>query len=175
MIVLDPFFIWLETTALSVWVREATEVYAFPSILSLHTIGMGFVAGMSAAMNLRILGVAAFVPLMEFKRFFPVLWAGFWLNAVSGVVLLIGWIVGMALSSAVRASGLAPADRALGVLFGLVRGFVVVLVIVLMAGLTPLPRTPVWRDAFLSGPFETVALALRPHLPARLGQHLKYR
>ena len=94
---------------------------------------------------------------------------------VFGVVLLIGWIVGMALSSAVRASGLAPADRALGVLFGLVRGFVVVLVIVLMAGLTPLPRTPVWRDAFLSGPFETVALALRPHLPARLGQHLKYR
>src|SRR5215467_1325451 len=91
MIVLDPFFIWLEMTALSVWVREATEVYAFPGILSLHTIGMGFVAGMSAAMNLRILGVAAFVPLMEFKRFFPVLWAGFWLNAVSGVVLLIGY------------------------------------------------------------------------------------
>jgi membrane protein required for colicin V production len=94
---------------------------------------------------------------------------------VFGVVLLIGWILGMALSSAVRASGLAPADRALGTLFGLVRGLVVVLIIVLLAGLTPLPRQPVWRDAFLSGPFETVALALRPHLPARLGQHLKYR
>jgi membrane protein required for colicin V production len=56
-----------------------------------------------------------------------------------------------------------------------VRGLLVVLVVVLLAGLTPLPREPFWRDAFLSGPFETAALALRPHLPARLGQHLKYR
>ncbi len=31
---------------------------------------------------------------------------------VFGVVLVIGWIVGLALSSAVRASGLGPADRA---------------------------------------------------------------
>ena len=94
---------------------------------------------------------------------------------VFGVVLVLGWVISMALSSAVRASGLAPADRALGSLFGLVRGLFVVLVIVLMAGLTPLPRQPFWRDAFLSGPFETAALALRPHLPDRLGQHLKYR
>jgi membrane protein required for colicin V production len=94
---------------------------------------------------------------------------------IFAVVLILGWIVSMALSSAVRASGLAPADRALGLLFGLVRGLLVVLVIVLLAGLTPLPRERVWRDAFLSGPFETVALALRPYLPARLGQHLKYR
>jgi membrane protein required for colicin V production len=93
---------------------------------------------------------------------------------VFGVVLLVGWIVNMALSSAVRASGLAPADRALGSLFGLVRGLVFVLAIVLLGGLTPLPRQPFWRDALLSGPFETAALALRPYLPARLGQHLKY-
>ena len=39
---------------------------------------------------------------------------------VFGVVLMVGWIVGLALSSAVRASGLGPADRALGSVFGLV-------------------------------------------------------
>ena len=94
---------------------------------------------------------------------------------VFGVVLVIGWIVSMALSSAVRAAGLAPADRALGFLFGLVRGLLIVLVVVMLAGLTPLPREPFWRDAFLSGPFETAALALRPYLPAGLGQHMKYR
>lgn len=94
---------------------------------------------------------------------------------IFGAVLIVGWIAGMAMSSAVRASGLAPADRALGLLFGLVRGLLIVLVFVVLAGLTPLPRERFWRDAFLSGPFETAALALKPHLPARLGQHLKYR
>ena len=94
---------------------------------------------------------------------------------VFGVVLVIGWIVGLALSSAVRASGLGPADRALGSVFGLVRGLIIVLVVVLLAGLTPLPREPFWREAALSGPFETAALALRPYLPAGLAQRMKYR
>ena len=94
---------------------------------------------------------------------------------VFGVVLVIGWIVGLALSSAVRASGLGPADRALGSVFGLVRGLIIVLVVVLLAGLTPLPREPFWREAALSGPFETAALALRPYLPPGLAQRMKYR
>ena len=88
---MDPFFIWLESTSLSVWVRESLSVFAFPMILAYHTIGMGFVAGLSAAVDLRLLGVARGVPLLELKRFFPVMWAGFWLNAVSGVLLLIGY------------------------------------------------------------------------------------
>ena len=87
----DPFFIWLETSALSVWVRESPSVFAFPIILACHTVGMGFLAGMNAAIALRILGFAPGVPLAAAKRVFPVLWAGFWLNAVSGVVLLIGY------------------------------------------------------------------------------------
>ena len=87
----DPFFIWLETSALSIWVRESPSVFAFPIILACHTIGMGFLAGMNAAIALRILGFAPGVPLAAAKRVFPVLWAGFWLNAVSGVVLLVGY------------------------------------------------------------------------------------
>jgi len=90
-------------------------------------------------------------------------------------VLMIGWIAGLALTSAVRAAGLGPADRALGSVFGLVRGLIIVLVAVLLAGLTPLPREHFWREAALSGPFETAALALRPYLPAGLAQRLKYR
>ena len=88
---MDPFFIRLETSALSVWVRESPSVFAFPIILACHTVGMGFLAGMNAAIALRILGFAPGVPLAAARRVFPVLWAGFWLNAVSGVVLLIGY------------------------------------------------------------------------------------
>jgi len=87
----NPFLIWLETSALSVWVRESPSVFAFPGILSLHTVGMGIVAGMNAAIDLRILGFAPRVPLTETRRLFPVLWFGFWLNALSGVVLLVGY------------------------------------------------------------------------------------
>ena len=115
--------------------------------------------------------VAGFLP----QSLGPLLSALVGFLIVFGVVLVVGWIAGLALSSAVRASGLGPADRALGSVFGLVRGLIIVLVVVLLAGLTPLPREPFWRDAALSGPFETVVLALRPYMPARLAQRLKYR
>ena len=88
---MDAFFIWLETSALSIWVRESPSVFAFPTVLSFHTLGMGIVAGLSAAIDLRILGFAPQVPLAQTKRYYPWLWLGFWLNAVSGVVLLIGY------------------------------------------------------------------------------------
>jgi hypothetical protein len=88
---MHSFFVWLEATSLSTWIRESTSVWAFPAILSLHTIGMGFAAGMNAAVDLRILGFAPSVPLLELRRFLPVMWIGFWVNAVSGVLLLIAY------------------------------------------------------------------------------------
>ena len=88
---IDPFLAWVESTALSQWVVGSPSMFAFPGILTLHAIGMGFAVGISAAIDLRILGVAPNVPLAELRRFLPILWAGFWLNAVSGVLLLIGY------------------------------------------------------------------------------------
>src|SRR5712692_8707766 len=88
---MDNFLKWLEATDFSVWLREATTVWAFPFVISCHTVGMGLVAGISAAIDLRILGCAPRVPLMETRRFLPVMWFGFWLNAVSGVGLLIAY------------------------------------------------------------------------------------
>ena len=85
------FLIWLEATGFSTWLRESPSVFAFPAVLSCHTIGMGLVAGINGAIALRILGVAPGVPIQQMKRFLPVMWFGFWLNAVSGVALLIGY------------------------------------------------------------------------------------
>ena len=90
-------------------------------------------------------------------------------------VLAVAWIVGLVMTSAVRAAGLAPADRALGAVFGVVRGLIIVLVVVVLSGLTTLPQEPFWKNAVLSGPFETTALALRPYLPEGLANRLKYR
>jgi hypothetical protein len=88
---MDPFFLWLESTGFSTWMRESPSMFAFPAVLSVHTIGMGVVAGLSMALDLRVLGVAREIPLLELRRFLPVLWLGFWVNAVSGVGLLIAY------------------------------------------------------------------------------------
>ena len=85
------FLIWLESTPLHDWIVESPSLLAFPGILALHAIGMGFAAGLGVAIDLRILGVAPAVPLREMRRLLPMLWAGFWLNAASGILLLIGY------------------------------------------------------------------------------------
>jgi hypothetical protein len=83
------FLRFLEQSSFSQWVTSSSSVFAFPSILLLHTIGMGVVVGISAGIDLRILGLAPALPLAPMEKFFPLLWVGFWVNAVTGVILLV--------------------------------------------------------------------------------------
>ncbi len=85
------FTAWIESTDFSDWVRGSPSLFAFPAILSCHTVGMGLAAGIHAAIAFRILGIAPSVPILEMRRFLPAMWFGFWLNFVSGIVLLIGY------------------------------------------------------------------------------------
>ena len=87
----DPVFLWIESSAPSVWIRESPSIFAFPIILAIHTIGLGLLAGMNAAIDLRLLGVAAHIPVVEFRRFLPWMWAGLWLNVASGLALLAAY------------------------------------------------------------------------------------
>lgn len=88
---MDPLFAWVESTAFSVWMRESTSVLAFPAILAVHTVGLALLVGVSAAVDLRVLGAARQIPLPAMQRFMPVLWGGLVLNAASGVALLIAY------------------------------------------------------------------------------------
>ncbi len=87
----DPFFLWLEATAFSVWMREETSIFAFPMILAAHTIGLGLLAGINAALDLRLLGFASGIPVVGFRRFLPVMWLGLWVNVLSGIALLLAY------------------------------------------------------------------------------------
>jgi hypothetical protein len=78
----------IEQSSFSQWVTGSSSVFAFPSILLLHTIGMGVVVGINAGIDLRILGLAPALPLAPLEKFFPLLWVGFYVNAVTGVILL---------------------------------------------------------------------------------------
>jgi hypothetical protein len=88
---MDPVFAFIEHTDLSEWIRGSESMFAFPAIITLHAIGMAFLAGGSAAIDLRILGFAPSLPLAAMGRFLPVLWLGFAINAVSGTLLLIAY------------------------------------------------------------------------------------
>lgn len=89
---MDAFFIWLENSGLSLWVRGETGAHmAFPIIIVFHALGMGFLVGVALAINGRILGLANSVALTRLKSFLPVAMLALLGNAVSGVLLLIGY------------------------------------------------------------------------------------
>lgn len=89
-------------------------------------------------------------------------------------VLVVMALSGLLVSKLVRAAGLGPADRTLGGVFGLLRGMLVVLILVLLCGLTAVPRQPVWREAMLSAPLEAAAIAVKSHLPDELSKRISY-
>lgn len=79
----------LEATAVAVWVRESISLFAYPFIISVHAIGLGFLVGANAVIDLRLLGFAPSLPLRPMEKFFTVAWIGFAVNAASGVLLLV--------------------------------------------------------------------------------------
>ena len=90
---MDAFLGFIEGSEIAGWVRgeSVDTIFVFPVIVTLHTIGMGFLAGGSVAIDLRILGAAPSIPLRPMRRVLPLLWLAFAMNAVSGVLLLIAY------------------------------------------------------------------------------------
>jgi hypothetical protein len=85
------FYVWIEQTALSMWVRESPSLLAFPGILFLHTLGLALLAGISVALDLWLLIGATRAPRIASRGFFRAMWLGFGINAVSGVVLIVAY------------------------------------------------------------------------------------
>jgi membrane protein required for colicin V production len=88
--------------------------------------------------------------------------------------LLVSGIAAWLLSKLVKIAGLGWLDGFLGALFGMLRGAFVVLVLVLLAGMTGLPKAKFWREAQLSAPLEQVALQARGWLPEGMAQKVHF-
>lgn len=99
--------------------------------------------------------------------------AGFVLMFVAVLILfaMLRWVTSLLL----KAAGLRPLDRVLGATFGVARGVLAMLVMVLLAGLTPLPQQKWWRQAMFAPPLETGVLAVKPWLPPELAKRIHYR
>ena len=91
------------------------------------------------------------------------------------VSLLLFALLTMAISQLIRGAGLAPWDRALGVVFGLARALIILIALVLIAELTPLPSKPAWRNAVFRPPLEAMAKNVRGILPARVADKIHFQ
>ena len=94
------------------------------------------------------------------------------------LLMLAGWLlmsfVTIAIGELIKLSGLGVVDRVLGVLFGLVRGVLILCLLVVMAGLTKLPQSAFWREAAFSAPLEVIVANIKPWLPGQLGALVRY-
>ena len=81
----------VEESGLSVWIRDSPSIFAYWFILSFHALGMGMAVGASVVIDFRILGIARDLPLSPLKGLYRIIWAGFWIQVVSGILLLIAY------------------------------------------------------------------------------------
>ncbi len=78
---------WLQDTGMSTWIREANSLWAFPGILTIHTMGLALLVGAAAVLDLRLLGIGGRMPLGPMRDLFRLMWIGLALNAVTGTLL----------------------------------------------------------------------------------------
>jgi hypothetical protein len=81
----------LERSGLSTWIRESESAFAYYLVLVIHNIGLALLVGACGVLGARLLGFVPELPLAPLRRYFRFVWAGFWLNVVSGVFLLIAY------------------------------------------------------------------------------------
>lgn len=89
-------------------------------------------------------------------------------------VLVLGAIVNYVLGRLVSGTAFAGTDRMLGIVFGVVRGVAVLVLLVLLAGVTSIPRDHWWRQSIFIGHLEAGALWARRYLPPDLAGAITY-
>lgn len=88
--------------------------------------------------------------------------------------LILAAVVNFLLGELVNRTGLSGTDRLIGLLFGLVRGAVLMVILVLLAGLTPLPEDPWWKQSQLIPPFQTLAVWAKAQIPPELAAYVNF-
>ncbi len=81
------------------------------------------------------------------------------------LTLMVGSLVNFLVAGFVKKTGLSGADRVFGLLFGFLRGAVIILVFVVVAGMTPLPQQGWWQSSVLLERFQRVVVEMQDFLP----------
>ena len=79
----------LQDSSIGYWVSTAPTIWAYPTILMLHTVGLAMVVGPNAVLDLRILGSGRRIPIAALQSVFPIMWIGLAINGSTGIALFI--------------------------------------------------------------------------------------
>ena len=79
----------LDQSAFSTWLLSSNSIWAYPTVLTLHTFGMMVLVGAALMIDLRLLGFGRGIPLSSLERLFRVMWGAFWLNLLTGTMLFV--------------------------------------------------------------------------------------
>lgn len=90
-------------------------------------------------------------------------------------VLFVLALVRLAVRGLLKVLGLTAVDRVLGVLFGVARGMLIILILVAVGGMTSAPKEPWWAQAKLAPPLETAVIASKPWLPPEAAKRIRFR
>ena len=88
--------------------------------------------------------------------------------------LVVGGLVNFLIIQLVERTGMSGSDRLIGMVFGAARGVLLVAVLVLLAGLTPMPEEDWWLESGLVGYFQELSYWLRDLLPPEFADHFRY-
>jgi membrane protein required for colicin V production len=89
-------------------------------------------------------------------------------------VLIAAALIAALITKFVTVSVLHSLNRWLGALFGLLRGLLIVIVFAMVAGMTSLPRKPVWTESATGYSLAQTVVQLKPWLPPALAARMKY-
>ncbi len=90
------------------------------------------------------------------------------------ITLILSALVGNMIGSLVDKTGLSGTDRAIGMLFGIARGILIVGVLVLLAGFTLVPQDLWWKESILISHFQQLAEMMKAYLPPDLAAKIHY-
>ena len=91
------------------------------------------------------------------------------------LTLILGAIINKLLSVLIDKTGLTGTDRLAGLIFGIARGVFLIVILVMLAGLTPLPESPWWKDSQLLPVFQSLAVWFKLHMPDGIASYLNYQ
>ena len=90
------------------------------------------------------------------------------------ITLVVGGLIRMLLGEAIKKPNISLLQHLGGMIFGAVHGMVVMVILVLLAGLTAMPKDLWWTESKLLPPFQLCAVWLRDHIPSELAAYIHY-